>query len=101
MGSLDGEKLKHVQNSPRDEFGVTHENLIYNKEDKLFCLLDVPDKEAVEKHHHKLGISCDWIMEVGTTKEKINPQSYGCDFLSCFPPAAKPNRLVNKKQSEI
>jgi len=69
MGSFDEEKLKQAQGLPKDEFGVTHENIIYNKkEDKLFCLLDAPDKESVDKHHHKLGLSCDWIMEVKTTK---------------------------------
>jgi hypothetical protein len=69
MGSFDEEKLKQVQGLPKDEFGVIHENIIYNKkEDKLFCLLDAPDKESVDKHHHKLGLSCDWIMEVKTTK---------------------------------
>lgn len=53
---------------PKDEFGVTHENTIFSKEeDKLFCLLDAPDKESIDKHHHKLGLSCDWIMEVKTT----------------------------------
>jgi len=53
---------------PKDEFGVTHENIIFGKEeDKLFCLLDAPDRESVDKHHHKLGLSCDWIMEVKTT----------------------------------
>ncbi|HET6590996.1 MAG TPA: nickel-binding protein [Candidatus Nitrosocosmicus sp.] len=68
MGSFDEEKLKKAQGLPKDEFGVTHENIIYNKEeDKLFCLLDAPDKDSVDKHHHKLGLSCDWIMEVKTT----------------------------------
>ena len=33
--------LKQLMKAPRDEFGVTHENLIYSeKENKLFCLLD-------------------------------------------------------------
>jgi hypothetical protein len=53
---------------PKDEHGVTHENILYSyEEDKLFCLLDAPDKEAVRQHHQKLGISCDWIVEVKTT----------------------------------
>jgi hypothetical protein len=35
---------------------------------QVFCLLDAPNKEAVEKHHgNKYGIKCDWIMEVKTT----------------------------------
>ncbi len=64
----DEETLKRLQDSPRDEFGVKHVNLLYNRaEDRLFCLLDAPDREAVEKHHDKAGITCDWITEVETT----------------------------------
>jgi Protein of unknown function (DUF4242) len=69
MKDVDENTLRNAQNSPKDEFGVTHENIMYNeKEDKLFCLLDAPSKEAVEKHHQKLGIQCEWITEVKTTK---------------------------------
>jgi hypothetical protein len=69
MKGVDENTLRSAQDSPKDEFGVTHENIMYNeKEDKLFCLLDAPSKEAVEKHHQKLGIQCEWITEVKTTK---------------------------------
>ncbi|HEU5462469.1 MAG TPA: nickel-binding protein [Nitrososphaeraceae archaeon] len=69
MKGVDENTLRNAQNFPKDEFGVTHENIMYNeKEDKLFCLLDAPSKEAVEKHHQKLGIQCEWITEVKTTK---------------------------------
>ena len=69
MKGVDENTLRNAQNSLKDEFGVTHENIMYNeKEDKLFCLLDAPSKEAVEKHHQKLGIQCEWITEVKTTK---------------------------------
>jgi len=68
LGSFSEETLKKLQKSPKDEFGVTHVNLIFSKEkDKFFCLLDAPNKEAVEKHHHKAGIKCDWVMEVKST----------------------------------
>jgi hypothetical protein len=68
MGSLSEETLKKLQKSAKDEFGVTHANIIYNKEEnKCYCLLDAPNKEAVEKHHHKAGIKCDWITEVKST----------------------------------
>jgi hypothetical protein len=37
---------------PRDEFGVKVLNILYNEEVSIsFCLLDAPNKEAVEKHH--------------------------------------------------
>jgi len=63
------EMLRQAQNSPKDEFGVTHHNIIYNeKENKLFCLLEAPSREAVDKHHQKAGVKCDWILEVNSTK---------------------------------
>ncbi len=62
-------QLKEAQHASKDEFGVTHDNIIYSeKENKLFCLLNAPSKEAVDKHHRKLEVKCDWIHEVKTTK---------------------------------
>ena len=50
------------------DFGVKPENMFYNKEeDRFFCLLDAPNKEAIEKHHAKFGLKCEWITEVKTT----------------------------------
>lgn len=61
--------LRNAQNSPKDEFGVTHDNMMYNREeDKWYCRLDAPDRGAIVKHHEKHGIKCDWITEVKTTK---------------------------------
>jgi Protein of unknown function (DUF4242) len=61
--------LKELNDSPRDEFGVTHVNLLYNKDVNVcFCLLDAPDKVAVEKHHDKAGIKCEWITEVSMAR---------------------------------
>jgi hypothetical protein len=62
------ETLKQIQMSPKDEIGVTHVNILFNPEaDRVFCILDAPDKEAVEKNHQKLGIKCEWIIEVKET----------------------------------
>ena len=56
---------RQARDSPKDEFGVSHHDILYNKEeDKLYCILDAPNKESVEKHHQKFGIKCDWITEV-------------------------------------
>ena len=39
MKGFDVNTLKKAQDSPRDEYGVLHENILYNeKENKLFCL---------------------------------------------------------------
>ena len=74
MHGFDEENLRRAQQSPTDEFGVKHDNILYNKEDDawLFCLLDAPDKEAVDKHHQKLGIKCDWITEVKITAWEVD-----------------------------
>jgi uncharacterized protein DUF4242 len=34
---------------------------------RVFCILDAPSKDAVEKSHQKIGIKCEWIMEVKET----------------------------------
>jgi hypothetical protein len=40
-------------------------NLFYNKEASVcFCLLNAPDMDAVQKHHKKVNIQCEWITEV-------------------------------------
>ncbi len=66
---LQEDHLKELVDSPIDEFGVKHINLIYNdKNDVCFCLLDAPDHESVVKHHDKVNIQCEWIMEVNLAK---------------------------------
>ena len=68
LKGVEEETLRKAQSSPKDEFGVTHDNMMYNKEeDKWYCLLDAPDKEALLKHPYKLVLKCDWITEVKTT----------------------------------
>jgi Protein of unknown function (DUF4242) len=68
MKGLNEVKLKEIQNSPADEFGIIHLNILYNPEvDQCFCLIEAPTMEAVQEHHNKMGIKCDWIIEVKTT----------------------------------
>jgi hypothetical protein len=41
---------------------------MYNqKEDKFYCLLEAPNKHAIQDHHNKYGFKCEWITEVKTT----------------------------------
>jgi Protein of unknown function (DUF4242) len=69
LKDVDDETLRKLQRSPIDEFGVTHDNMMYNREvDKMYCLLDAPNKDAVLKHHEKYGFKCEWIMEIKTTR---------------------------------
>ncbi len=73
MQGATSETLKKLHNSSKDEFGVKHLNLIYSEdEDRRYCFLEAPNKEAVEKHHQKLGYKCDFIMKVDDTVEDFN-----------------------------
>ncbi len=73
LQGADPEELKKAQNDPKDEFGVKHLNLIYSEdEDRMYCFLEAPNKEAVEKHHQKRGYKCDFIMKVDDTVEDFN-----------------------------
>jgi hypothetical protein len=57
-----------LQNSPVDEFGVKHLNILYNFEaNVVYCLLEAPSRKAVEMNHAKLNCKCDWLTEVKTT----------------------------------
>ena len=68
LGNMTEEQIKQAHNAPMDEFGVTIKNMLYNKEvNMLYCISDAPNKEAVQKHHQKFGLKCDWIEEVKTT----------------------------------
>jgi len=70
LQGADPKDLKKAQNQPKDEFGVSVLNIIYSEDvDRMYCLLDAPNKEAIEKHHEKLGYKCDYILEVDTTDE--------------------------------
>lgn len=61
------EKTLETPNSPKDEFGVTHVNLIYTVRRQVFCVLDATNKKDVEKNHLKFGVKCEWIIGVKTT----------------------------------
>ena len=70
MGRYTEDDLKKSQNESRDEFGVKVLNTFYDMDSgMMFCLLDAPDSIAVERHHSKFGIKCDWITRVKMTSE--------------------------------
>jgi hypothetical protein len=49
MKGFTEESLRKAQTELTDEFGVTTENMMFNIEaDRLYCLLNAPNKEAVE-----------------------------------------------------
>ena len=72
MGTATEEDLIKAQSATRDELGVKVVNILYNLEvGAIYCILDAPNKEAVQKHHDKIGVKCDLIMEVKTTRKTI------------------------------
>lgn len=70
MGRLSAENLKKAQHAPKDEFGVTHHDILYNSETgRVFCVLDAPSKDAVRKHHQRAGIECEWVEEISSARD--------------------------------
>ena len=68
LKGLDEGTLRNLQSAPADEFQVKAINLMYNYEaDRFYCLLEAPNKRAIEDHHNKYGFECEWITEVKTT----------------------------------
>ena len=69
MKPFTAQQLRELQSAPPDEFGVTHHDVLFSEEEnKIWCVLDAPNREAVEKHHEKAGLTCDWIREVESTR---------------------------------
>ena len=68
LGNMTEEQIKQAQKAPKDEFGITRKNMLYNQEvNLLYSILDAPNKDAVVKHHQKAGLKCEVITEVKTT----------------------------------
>lgn len=66
-GGANEDTLKKMQNELTDEFGIATENIMYNimyniEDDKVFCLIEAPDKNAVEMHHAKYGMECEELL---------------------------------------
>jgi hypothetical protein len=69
MEPFTGDELRKLQNAPPDEFGVTHHDILFSEKDnKIYCVLDAPNIEAIENHHAKAGIKCASIHEVKSTR---------------------------------
>jgi Protein of unknown function (DUF4242) len=68
IGKYTDEELKKFQELPADEYGVKILNIMYNRAVGIsFYFLEAPNRKAVEKHHEKYGVKCNWITEVQTT----------------------------------
>lgn len=70
MKPFSAAELRKLQHAPADEFGVTHHDILFNEsDDKIYCVLNAPNAEAVSKHHAKAGIKCDFIREVKSARK--------------------------------
>jgi uncharacterized protein DUF4242 len=68
MGRYTEDDLRKSQKEPRNELGVEVINTFYDlNSGMMFCLVDAPDRYAVERHHSKYGMHCDWITPVKMT----------------------------------
>ena len=47
---------------------MIHDVLVSEEDDKIYCVLDAPNAEAIHMHHAKAGIKCDWIHQVESTR---------------------------------
>ena len=93
MGKYTEDDLKKSQTEPRDEFGVKVLNIFYDTEScMIFCLLDAPDRYAVENHHAKFGTKCEWITPVKMTVEYEGSNLAGADFA--------PKKLLQQQSGE-
>ena len=69
MEPFTADQLNQLQDAPPDEFGVTHHDILFSEKDnKIYCVLDAPDADAIHKHHAKAGIKCDFVHQVESTR---------------------------------
>jgi hypothetical protein len=69
MGRYKEDDLKKSLKEPRNELGVKVLNTFYDPDSGMMFCLDAPDRYAVERHHSKYGMKCDWITPVKMTGE--------------------------------
>jgi len=71
MEGLSVAQLKKILNNPADKHGVTHKDILYNeRQNKLFCILEAPNKESIVNHHKDIGIDCDFIIEAKSLRNE-------------------------------
>ena len=69
MTPFTAKELSALQNAPADEFGVTHHDILFSEEEnRIYCVLDAPNSDAVHRHHEKAGIACEFVHEVKSTR---------------------------------
>ena len=73
MKDLSQEDLEKAVNLPKDGFGITHLEIFHNKnEDRLYCVLEAPNEEAIWKHHESFGLKCEFVTKIQQIKTEKN-----------------------------
>ena len=69
LKGLSREEIMEAVNAPTDRHGVTPIELLFSKkENRLYCILDGPNKEAIDRHHRDIGLECEFITEADQIK---------------------------------
>ena len=72
MSDSNEAKFKKIINNPANKYGVTHKDILFNKnENKFFCIIETPDRKSIEKYHEDAGIECDFIYETSSMKTEF------------------------------
>ena len=72
MSDSNEAKFKKIINNPANKYGITHKEILFNKnENKFFCIIEAPDRQSIEKYHEDAGIECDFIYETSSMKTEF------------------------------
>jgi hypothetical protein len=51
-----------------DQFGVRRTELYHNPDEKVYCVLEGPDEDAIRRHHAALDVPCGEVHHVSTLR---------------------------------
>ena len=72
MSDSNEAKFKKIINNPANKYGITHKEILFNKnENKFFCIIEAPNRQSIEKYHEDAGIECDFIYETSSMKTEF------------------------------
>ena len=72
LGDYTKEELEKALTGVPDEYKVSVRYLFIDKSnDKLYCVCESPDKEAIIKHHRKYDVDCDSVTEIESVSTPI------------------------------
>ena len=85
LGRYSDKELKGFHELPIAEYGVKVLNIFYNRAAGIsFCYLEAPTRDAIEKHHEKYGVKCNWITELRLLLEQFSHSFFSLDDIVHF-----------------